>query len=227
MSYVLHIDTSGEQGAVAISQGLEVLGKKFSDKPMQHASFLQPAVQSLMASLNLGMKKLEAICVSNGPGSYTGLRVGLASAKGLCFALDIPLITLNTLGVMANALWTEGEWRDNADMVCPMIDARRMEVYTTLTTADDDELVSPRPMVLDETSFDDFLKNGTIVFAGNGAPKFSVICQHPNAIFASLPDLLPAQIRLGERALEDKVFANLASAEPFYHKEFYTTKQPS
>src|SRR5206468_9976016 len=160
----------------------------------------------------------SAISISMGPGSYTGLRVGMAAAKGLCFALDIPLITINTLKLMASAA------KDGAKhLLCPMIDARRMEVFTAVYDQELREVAAPSNLVLTENSFQSLLERHPIVFFGNGSPKFRQLTKNSQAFFkesrftaANMVDLAYSSFLSGE-------FANLAYSEPFYGKEFYST----
>ncbi len=225
MTYILHIDTSDENGTVALSADGVLLGEEQSPAPMQHAAFLQPAVQQLMAAAGLPLAALSALSVSNGPGSYTGLRVGLASAKGICFALDLPLITLSTLDILAASIRDTSFAQQPGAWICPMIDARRMEVFTALY---DDALQvyqPPHALVLQPESFGDSLHNQPIIFGGNGAAKWQVLCQHPHAGFAGNPDRTEAHIRMAFASFVVKKFTNTVSAEPFYLKAFHSTQK--
>ena len=173
MAILLHIDTATEFALVGFSKDGEVLAEQENLEQQQHAAFLQPAIQSLSKKLALRLQQIDAVVVSNGPGSYTGLRVGLASAKGICFALQKPLITLNTLEVMAHAALKAFP---EANLFCPMIDARRMEVFTALYNQELDSVMPPQAMILDESSFADRLATARMVFTGSGQEKFHQIC---------------------------------------------------
>src|SRR4029079_3666588 len=127
------------------------------------------------------MHQVAAVAVSAGPGSYTGLRVGMAAAKGLCYALRIPLLTINTLQMMAAAAVAEP-----TDLLCPMIDARRMEVFTGLYTKKLDAVMPAQALILQENSFADVLQKHTVTFFGNGSEKCKTVIQHPNAVFRTI-----------------------------------------
>jgi tRNA threonylcarbamoyladenosine biosynthesis protein TsaB len=160
---------------------------------------------------------VDAIAVTGGPGSYTGLRIGMATAKGICYALNKPLISLNTLLVMAN-----GAKDERADLLCPMIDARRMEVFTAIYTSELQIVKEPVAITLNENSFDEYLSNNSICFFGNGSNKFRTINKHKKAVFNDLKADAASMISLSEKSFAEKGFADLAYAEPLYLKEFYT-----
>ena len=161
--------------------------------------------------------KKSAIAVSIGPGSYTGLRIGLSSAKGLCYALDIPLITISTLKMIASAVKQKA-----TDLICPMVDARRMEVFTGLYNKDLLEISAARALIIDETSFDTFLSSHKILFCGNGSKKLQNILSSPNASFIETIPNASELSDLSQNCYINKQFANLAYSEPLYIKEFYT-----
>jgi tRNA threonylcarbamoyladenosine biosynthesis protein TsaB len=219
MAILLHIDTATEFAVVGFSKDGEVLAEQQNLEQQQHAAFLQPAIQALSKDLNLPLQQIDAVVVSNGPGSYTGLRVGLASAKGICFALQKPLITLNTLQIMAHAARNAFP---EASLFCPMIDARRMEVFTALYNQELDSVMPPQAMILDEGSFADRLTTARIVFTGSGQEKFHQICSNPNASFAALRHSIADMVPLAQQAFVNQQFADLAYAEPFYSKAFYS-----
>jgi tRNA threonylcarbamoyladenosine biosynthesis protein TsaB len=160
---------------------------------------------------------VDAIAITNGPGSYTGLRIGMATAKGICYALNKPLITLNTLLVMANAAKNE-----NADLLCPMIDARRMEVFTAIYTKDLQTVKEPVAMELNEKNFGEELAVNSICFFGNGSDKFKAMKKNQQAFFCDIKMDATSMIVLSEKKFAEKDFADLAYAEPLYLKEFYT-----
>jgi tRNA threonylcarbamoyladenosine biosynthesis protein TsaB len=166
------------------------------------------------------MKDINAVAVSNGPGSYTGLRIGLSAAKGLCYALQIPLITIGTLQMMV-----QGVEKNEANLYCPMIDARRMEVFTAMYGSEGKEITSPAALILDENSFAEDLKMNRILFFGNGAAKFKNICSHSNAIFSGLHTDASQLAKLSQQKFTAKDFADLAYCEPLYVKEFFTTQK--
>ena len=170
-----------------------------------------------MQELKIQLPEIDAIAVTIGPGSYTGLRVGLAAAKGICFALEKPLLTVNTLLVMANAI------KDHeADLLCPMIDARRMEVFTSLYTKELKSVKEPMAMLIEETSFAAELASKRICFSGNGSMKFKKIIKNKNALFSDSSFDVSDMVSLSNALFIKNQFADLAYIEPLYLKEFFT-----
>lgn len=223
MALLLNIDTATEQAGVCLSNNETVLAVRQTLEQKNHASFIQPAIKQLLAGAGCQLQDIDAVAVSAGPGSYTGLRVGLATAKGICFALQKPLIMLNTLQVMAlasvQANKTAAHTGQSA-LFCPMIDARRMEVFTALYNEKMEEIMPPQAMVLDETSFAEKLQNHTIIFSGSGSPKIKIV-QHANVVFGDISYKIDGMAVLSSVAYKEKRFADLAYSEPFYLKEFY------
>src|SRR5689334_17213900 len=170
---ILSIDTATDQASVTLSSNDSVIGTLQNDSQKDHAAWIQMAINTLLQKYGYTMQQLEAIAVTAGPGSYTGLRVGMATAKGLCFALQIPLITINTLQVMANA--AIDQWLSKAAGMtpplcfCPMIDARRMEVFTAVYNEALQEIVAPKAMILEELSFKEELNDRSLICFGNGS----------------------------------------------------------
>jgi tRNA threonylcarbamoyladenosine biosynthesis protein TsaB len=222
MALILQIDTATEHASICLSKnGVSILSKESIDQK-NHGSFLQPAIQTLMATYGQKLADLDAIAVSEGPGSYTGLRVGLASAKGLCYALHKPLITINTLKIIAvSALKSAGESLQDS-LIAPMIDARRMEVFTAIYDNNLNIIESPNAKILDENSFQNLLSENSVIFCGSGSVKFQSVCQHQNALFTNVQHQAGDMSELAFNALEEKNFANLAYCEPFYLKSFYS-----
>lgn len=219
-THILQINTAFNEASIGIGLNGQLLDEAINATQQEHAGFLQPAIQELCERTGIGLKALAAIAVMNGPGSYTGLRVGLASAKGICYALKIPLICIHTLDWIAF-----GNLSENAELVCPMIDARRMEVFTGLYSREMSRALEPSALVLDEQSFSTELAEKRIHFVGNGAAKWKDICQHPHAVF---PEALHHSGHFAEMSLQayqQEKFANLAYAEPFYTKEFFNTQK--
>ena len=225
MGLILQIDTATEHASICLSSnGISLLSKVSTDQK-NHGSFLQPAILELMAEYGQQLSDLDAIAVSEGPGSYTGLRVGLASAKGLCYALEKPLIMINTLKIIAvSAIKSIGE-SQNAHLYVPMIDARRMEVFTATYDSNLNTVSAPNAKVLDESSFQSILNEKSIVFSGSGTIKFNSICHHPNALFTNVQHQSEDMSELAFNALEKKDFVNLAYSEPYYLKSFYSPPQ--
>ena len=166
------------------------------------------------------MNDLSGVVVGKGPGSYTGLRIGVAAAKGLCLALQIPLVAIGSLETLAEAVRSQA-----LDFIIPLIDARRMEVYTAVFDAKGQQIRPPWAEVLDTNSFSSYLDKNKCLFVGDGQEKFQNILNHPNAIFEAniLQPSVQQMLRLGTQKFEEKAFENLAYFEPFYLKEFYTT----
>lgn len=250
MPYLLNIDVSGKEGFVALAEDESCQDSITNSSPMEHASFLQPAIQTLLARNKIDIGELVAIAVSNGPGSYTGLRVGLASAKGLCFALQIPLITVNSLQVLAKAasMYVEkkphvlelenNQYRTNkppqnnvdlqsADDVkqllyCAMIDARRMEVFFGLYDSANHTIMPPSAAILNDDFLQAYLYQNKICFSGSGAAKWQEINQHINSFFVADSFSKEAMCSLSAKQFKENSFANLITAVPFYCKDFYS-----
>jgi len=187
-----------------------------------HAAWLHSAISGLLRKNGYSLKELSAVAVSIGPGSYTGLRVGLSAAKGLCYALKIPLIALNTLEILAFGV------RDLAQtFICPMIDARRMEVYTAVYDKNLIENISPLAMILHSNSFESLLTNNHILFCGNGINKFRPLLNNVNATFTEKSDSTLAMSTLADMYLQQEKISDIAYCEPLYLKDFHssTTRQ--
>jgi tRNA threonylcarbamoyladenosine biosynthesis protein TsaB len=219
---ILHIDTSVETASVCLAENKNILQLAVNENQHDHAAWLQPAIQTMLKEAGITVQELNAVAVSIGPGSYTGLRVGLSSAKGLCYALNIPLLTIGTLEMMAYAAKEE-----QAELLCPMIDARRMEVFTALYDKTLQEIKAPQALILEKNIFEEFLLSHTILFYGNGSMKLKKILDHPHALFKSIifnasHMVLPAYdlYKTGKKA-------DLAYTEPLYVKEFFTPPRKS
>lgn len=216
MSLILNIDTALDAASVCIAKEGKALDLMINEDQKDHAGWLHPAIHKMIAKKGYTMNQLDAIAVSIGPGSYTGLRVGLASAKGFCYALNIPLIAVSTLEMMA---WAVNE--EAAELICPLIDARRMEVYTAIYDKQLREKFSPQAMVIDENSFSSFLTGNKILFCGSGAKKLAML-SGTNAAFTDTLGNAGHLAQLSHRYWEAKNFANLIYTEPLYIKEFYS-----
>jgi tRNA threonylcarbamoyladenosine biosynthesis protein TsaB len=217
MSLILNIDTALDTASVCLSKDGNLLQLSSSENQKDHASWLHTEIAELLQKSGHSIKDLDAIAVSVGPGSYTGLRVGLAAAKGFCYALHIPLITINSLTMIAFAVKDEA-----IDMICPLIDARRMEVFTAIYDKDLREKVSPHAMVVDEKSFASFLLQGNVLFCGNGVKKLQSLISSSHAHFSNTMADASHLARLSFNCYKNKEFADLAYAEPLYIKEFYS-----
>jgi tRNA threonylcarbamoyladenosine biosynthesis protein TsaB len=221
MSLILNIDTATSNASVSLSFEGSIVAELVNEQSMDHAAWIHTAIKKLMSINNHGyaLKDLSAVANVSGPGSYTGLRVGMSTAKGLCYALNLPLISLNTLKIMAHAT---NLYISSSQLLCPMLDARRMEVFSALYDYLLNELIPPRPVILQEDSFSEWLNKYEIIFFGNGSNKWKQMVQHNNAIFKDV-FYAPSHIAgMSYAAFQQAVFADLAYAEPFYLKEFYT-----
>jgi tRNA threonylcarbamoyladenosine biosynthesis protein TsaB len=217
MALILNIDTAINVASICLAKDGRVLSIAKNESQKDHASWLHIAIKEIFEKNGLELRLVEAIAITGGPGSYTGLRIGMAAAKGICFALNKPLISLNTLLVMANAAKNE-----SADLLCPMIDARRMEVFTAIYTKGLEIVKEPTAITLNENSFVEYLSSNSICFFGNGSNKFQAIKKSSQAFFSDVKTDASSMILLSEKSFGEKKFVDLAYAEPLYLKEFYT-----
>jgi len=230
MALLLNIDTAVDTASIclakdgkALSISKNVREDSFGESQKDHASWLHIAIKEIFEKNSLELRSVDAIAVTGGPGSYTGLRIGMATAKGICYALNRPLISLNTLLVMANAAKdVHNSFAESAKLLCPMIDARRMEVFTAIYTKGLKVVKEPVAMTLNENSFAEYLSNKNICFFGNGSNKLKAIEKSPQAFFSDIKSDASSMISLSEKSFTEKTFADLAYAEPLYLKEFYT-----
>jgi len=218
MSYILNIDTAVTTGSVCLSNNGELTGIAINHQQQDHAAWLQPAIKKLLYDAGISIGEVRAIAVSIGPGSYTGLRIGLASAKGLCYALNIPLIAVGTLDMMAAATADKG-----TDLICPMIDARRAEVFTAVYNHARDVIVAPCAMILEVKSFIHLLDEHTILFFGNGSTKFKKMITHKNARFETIEANALQLMKISNNRLLLEDFNSVAYTEPMYIKNFHSS----
>ncbi|HEY5464874.1 MAG TPA: tRNA (adenosine(37)-N6)-threonylcarbamoyltransferase complex dimerization subunit type 1 TsaB [Hanamia sp.] len=224
MNYLLNIHTTTENAIVNICDGPKVLSSLVNSDSKQHAAFLHTAVHHILQVNDIRPKDLKAIGVTGGPGSYTGIRVGLASAKGFSFALNIPLIMINTLEVMAFTIINKIS--DESALYCPMIDARRMEVFTAVYDNKLNEIIPPSAMIIAENSFREIMTKQNVYFSGSGSHKFKNIIPHLHDS-QFIPDTIDSK-SLGIfswNKLQKKEFENVAHSKPYYIKDFYTIKK--
>jgi tRNA threonylcarbamoyladenosine biosynthesis protein TsaB len=224
LALLLNIDTATSYAGVCISNDAQVLAAEESRDQKNHGAFIQPAIQKLLKQLDISLNALDAVVISAGPGSYTGLRVGLSTAKGLCYVLQKSLIMIGTLEVMAYAsILAIGDVQaESGDFLfCPMIDARRMEVFTALYDVQLNCLSKPAALVLTEIPAGFLPVEKQIVFSGSGSPKFKNINLYKNAVFIENEHTVQHLAVLGAKAFDRKEFADLAYSEPFYVKEFF------
>jgi tRNA threonylcarbamoyladenosine biosynthesis protein TsaB len=217
---LLLIETSGSSAAVALSEEGNILSREENPQQKEHAAWLHPAIKRVLAAGRKGMGDLQAVAVSAGPGSYTGLRVGMAAAKGICYAMNIPLIAVNTLELMATAMVPLAE-KEKA-LICPMIDARRNEVFTAVYTAEMKEIQAPQALILDKTSFEDVLKGNRVIFSGSGSGKWKILTSSPQAVFATQINVIESFALISSHYFAEKRWTELTGSEPIYLKEFYT-----
>ena len=215
MATLLHIDTALTMASIALSADDRCLEASSNAVQNDQAAWLHTAIDDLLKNNNTNIADLDAIAVTIGPGSYTGLRIGLSTAKGLCYALQKPLLTLSSLQLIASVVQA-----DAGQLICPMIDARRMEVYYALYDQTLNEIKSPAALVLDEKSFLSELNTNQIIFCGNATEKFNPICHHPHAVFCGLVAGAKDMASLAFKKFVKKEFADLAYCEPLYVKEF-------
>lgn len=226
MANILCLETATNICSVALFSDNELLGYQEYHLEKSHSNLIPGIIDSTIGNASLQKGDLQAIAVSQGPGSYTGLRIGVSAAKGLCFALNIPLIAVDTLQLMAVEV---NRTNFNDALLCPMIDARRMEVYALLINSKNQVFAPPTPYIIDETSFSKELNEGEVWFFGNGAAKCRpVLGAHPNARFIS--EVHPTARAMGALAFtayQSAAFKDVAYFEPFYLKDFRLTKPKS
>ena len=223
MARIILIETSTALCSVALAEDGRIVAYKESETPRAQASLTAPFVKELLDARGIGVRDCDAVCVSKGPGSYTGLRVGVSTAKGLCFGAGIPLIAVGTLDTLVYQAADEGLLPDGCRHVVPMVDARRMEVYTAVFTPDGRQLTDTRPQVIEPDSFADLLAEGPVLFIGDGADKCRETLTHPNARFVQCCPKASAMLRPAFAAWNEKRFEDTAYFEPFYLKEFIAT----
>ena len=223
MSCILLIETSAKICSAALAVDGKVVFSKKNDEGMAHARLLPGFVDEVLK--NLGGAKIDAVAVSSGPGSYTGLRIGVATAKGLAFGYDAPLIAVPTLELLAYTVKSSVEVEKDA-LICPMIDARRMEVYSQLFDADVKEAGETQAEIITEDSYKELLQTGKkVYFAGDGSAKCSGVITSENAVFVdSIEPDAANMAELAERRLRNGEFVDVAYFEPFYLKDFVTTQ---
>ncbi len=216
MAIILCLETATTNCSVALSVNGSVIAlKEDRSAGYSHAEKLHVFVAEVLEEAGIAKEELDAIAVSKGPGSYTGLRIGVSAAKGLCFALDIPLISVATLEVLMSQI------RDVETYIVPMLDARRMEVYSGVFNAEGEQIRDTMAEILSEESFSEYLKLGKVIFIGSGVEKFQKIMQHNNAVF--IENALPsskemALIAVSKYKADDT--EDVAYFEPYYLKDF-------
>jgi tRNA threonylcarbamoyladenosine biosynthesis protein TsaB len=224
MAMILNIDTATEHASVCISKNGQVQAMRESNNQKDHASFLHVAIQAMLFELSLKPAAIDAVAITSGPGSYTGLRVSMAAAKGWCYALKKPLLAINTLEVMiyaAKEYLLQKVPEQTPVLLCPMLDARRMEVFTAIYDFDFNALLKPGSLVLEPGVFDEWTAQ-PIFFFGNGSSKLKTF--YPD--ISHIADFEHSSKHLGVLSAEcfrKEEFADVAYLEPAYLKDFYTT----
>ncbi|MFI0428573.1 tRNA (adenosine(37)-N6)-threonylcarbamoyltransferase complex dimerization subunit type 1 TsaB [Mariniflexile sp. HMF6888] len=220
MNYILSIETATTNCSVSLSkEGKTIFLKEDNSKNYSHAESLHVFIDAVLKESGITSKALDAIAISKGPGSYTGLRIGVSAAKGLCFALDIPLIAVPTLEALAHQVDC------NDGVIVPMLDARRLEVYAAIFNSDYKEIRETEAQILDENAFAEYLDKSNVYFVGNGVEKTKALINHPNAVF--IENKLPTAREMGMLAYNKyKIsdFEDVAYFEPYYLKDFVALK---
>ena len=216
MENIILIETSTALCSVALAENGVVTAYRESSAPKAHASLTAVFVQEVLSERGLTLACCDAVCVSKGPGSYTGLRVGVSTAKGLCFGSGRPLLAVGTLDTLVAQ--AEGEYK----YIIPMIDARRMEVYACVFE-NGAQITKTEPVIVDENSFAEYLEQGSCLFIGDGAGKCADVIKHPNAQFCQCNPKASAMLTPAMKAYNEKRFEDVAYFEPFYLKEFVAT----
>jgi tRNA threonylcarbamoyladenosine biosynthesis protein TsaB len=219
MSLILNIDTATEQASVSLALEGKLLLEKINQQQMDHAAWIHTAIEELLKESGRQVTGLKAIAVMAGPGSYTGLRVGMATAKGLCYALGIPLVTLNTLKLMG---FSASKDASPGVLLCPMLDARRMEVFTALYDTELKELMPPCAMILQPDAFSSWLSVNPIIFFGNGSNKAKTLLTQENAMFKDIFYKAEDISLLSYGRFIHADYSDLAYTAPVYLKDFYT-----
>jgi len=223
---ILHIETATSICSVTLSKGLSILAFRENNSEFTHSSQLTVFMDEVIREAGITANKLDAVSVSIGPGSYTGLRIGLSAAKGLCYAIDKPLIAVNTLLSMTAGMVNNKKYYNQNALYCPMLDARRMEVYCALYDSTLNEIRETKAEVVDEIFFSKTLKKSKLLFFGDGADKCKhLLNKYTNALFVD--EFFPSSKHMVELSLEkykQGLFENIAYVEPFYLKEFIAGK---
>lgn len=221
MSTILHIETSTKNCSVSIANCGELISlKEINTGEYSHAEMLHPLINEALLESQLTIKDIEAIAVGKGPGSYTGLRIGVSAAKGLCFANDIPLISINSLEILAQSITID------SGLIIPMIDARRLEVYAAIYDKNHNIVRETKAEIIDSHSFLDELQNQKVYFLGDGAKKCKEIILHENAVFTE--NVFPSAKKMATisyHKFKNESAEDVAYFEPFYLKNFVATQE--
>jgi tRNA threonylcarbamoyladenosine biosynthesis protein TsaB len=223
MERILLIETSTALCSTALAENGAIISYRESSAPKAHASLTAVFIDEMLKEKGISIADCDAVCVSMGPGSYTGLRVGVSTAKGLCFGSGKPLMAVGTLDTLVAQAVAEGLVPEGCKYIIPMIDARRMEVYSAVFTPDCQQITETQPVIVDENSFASQLEEGPVLFIGDGAGKCADVIKHPNAGFVQCWPKADAMLMPAMEAYKEKRFKDVAYFEPFYLKEFVAT----
>ena len=220
---ILNIETATTNCSVSLSKdGKTIVIKEDYNNNYSHAERLHVYIDEVLKEANVALKDLSAIAISKGPGSYTGLRIGVSAAKGLCFALDKPLISISTLEALAHQVTCQ------EGVIVAMLDARRMEVYSAVFDSNHNKIRETEAQILNEQSFNSYLEKGKVYFIGNGVEKTKALLNHPNAVFieGKLPSANEMSL-LANKKFKINAFEDVAYFEPYYLKDFVALKPKS
>ncbi len=225
MANILNIETSTDSCSVALTGDCSVLANFEDPAGRHHAEVLSGFIARALDEAKKQERKLDAIAVSIGPGSYTGLRIGLSEAKGLAYAMDLPLIGIPTLQIPATNVMFNHHGINLETRFAPMLDARRMEVYTCVLDMWLKELMPTQPLILTPESYRELLDQGPLLFMGNAVDKARTVIDHPNAVWVEgIRPLAADMLALSEKAFREQRFLDAAYSVPLYLKEFQGTK---
>ena len=216
MSIILNIETATKNCSVSLAENGRILAiKELNNGNYSHAEVLHPFIVDVLKEANLTSNNIDAVAVSKGPGSYTGLRIGVSAAKGLCFAFDKPLISIDTLTSLSHAISID------IGFIVPMIDARRMEVYGAVYDENNEQVREIKAEIIEENSFSEYLETNKVYFLGDGAHKCKELITHKNAVF--IDDKYPSAKEMAQLSFDKykkNDIENVAYFEPFYLKDF-------
>ena len=223
MNRIILLETSVSLCSAALAEDGKLVAYKECPEPRAHASQAAPLVKALLDERGLKVKDCDAVCLSKGPGSYTSLRVGSSTAKGLCFGSNLKLLAAGTLDILVSQAIDEGLVDADTKFIVPMIDARRMEVYSAVFTPQGKQITETAPVIVNEESFSAQLAEGKVLFIGDGAGKCEGVIKSANARFIQTEPKASGMLRPAFEAWNEKRFEDIAYFEPFYLKQFVAT----
>lgn len=221
-NYIIIIDTALETATVAICNNNQIVSAAHNFQSNSHASFVHTSLQQLLQQQQIQIQKIQAIAVVHGPGSYTGIRIGLSAAKGFCFSLQIPLITISTVELLAYAAQ---QIEPQAAYYIPLIDARRMEAFTAIYNHQLQALTNPFATVITTEAFEQYYTKNTTVFIGNAVTKATTILQHNHIIWLHNTYTIHHLAQIANQKLQQQQYSNIANTEPLYGKAFFDNKK--